>query len=242
MAGDEWPRAFGEVTHAESAYAKYYHEYVRETLLADFGIGQVSRYAAILSIGCGPGIELDILSDMGFSNLCGFECSPELRHKARRPHLIEVIDVTAPMASRQSWDVILVMGVLHHIARWEPLERLMANLASLLAPEGRLFIREPRPNLLTRFSLFLARSRVLPRCLRLLGRVPGWRRQVHIWGCQQRILDLEQADIRRWFESFPGFVTQIYPRYFSGTLTYGAVNLVIQGHHRSWNAEGGQCI
>lgn len=92
----------------------------------------------LLDIGCGSAIMGRALGEKGFNELYAVEKDPQARQNAGRFYR-QVEEGLEPFAA-QSFDVILLLDVLEHLA--EPLSFLQQALA-LLAPGGRALISVP---------------------------------------------------------------------------------------------------
>ncbi|MBV8051609.1 MAG: methyltransferase domain-containing protein [Acidobacteriaceae bacterium] len=82
-------------------------------------LADVPRDARILEVGCNIGMQLGMLRDLGFSNLCGIEIQHQAlrRARARMPEILaaEASVLNIPFADG-SFDLIFTSGVLIHVA------------------------------------------------------------------------------------------------------------------------------
>lgn len=107
----------------------------------------------IMDMGCGSGPFLAYFWSQGYRNLAAIEPDPELTKNI--PSHIKV-DVRHCLAEHidfpdESFDVVFVYGVLHHLKGIESYRAACAELYRILKPGGMIFIMEPG-----RYRLFVA--------------------------------------------------------------------------------------
>ena len=105
---------------------------------------------SILDVGCGNGRFASLLEDAPCSSwsYLGIDASPVLTSHARsggvherRLVVADIVNTSLPFGQRsESFDLIVVFGVLHHIPSWEKRRSLLVDLASHLRPEGVLAV------------------------------------------------------------------------------------------------------
>jgi 2-polyprenyl-3-methyl-5-hydroxy-6-metoxy-1,4-benzoquinol methylase len=69
-----------------------------------------------------------------------------------------------------TYDIVILLGVLHHLKSIEEVIKALTNIKKLLKPGGRLFSVEPRKTLIRSFLtqlMFALRMRVLPERVKL---------------------------------------------------------------------------
>ncbi len=98
--------------------------------------------ARVLEVGCSTGGLLALLKTVGYTNVLGVDPSPACASVAARQYGIRVIsaklsDVPLP---DESFDLILLMGVLEHV---RDLEQALIRLKKLLAPRGQIYFSVP---------------------------------------------------------------------------------------------------
>jgi cyclopropane fatty-acyl-phospholipid synthase-like methyltransferase len=103
------------------------------------------RRARILDLGCGSGLLIQVMRNLGYSNVTGVDGSPEQVGLARRRGIegIEEGQVVDYLARRpESFDAILAIDLLEHFTPPEVLE--VADLIrAALVPGGLLIVRSP---------------------------------------------------------------------------------------------------
>ena len=177
----------------DDLYERYVSEFKSDLLLVDRALREywrwcdakllplvdgLSRAAAILEIGCGPGYFLQYLAGKGFRAVRGVDISPEQVALAReRGVAAEVRDVEEELRDRQGeLDLIVALDVVEHFSKEENL-RLFAAMRAALRPGGLILLQTPNgealmpgPNIygdLTHLTIFTANS--LGQILRRTG-------------------------------------------------------------------------
>ncbi len=104
---------------------------------------RVGPGALVAEVGCGDGLNLGVLAELGFSRVLGFEFSPALLARAPRGRAAAADAQLMPVRTA-SLDAIVIDNVLHHLPDYAAGAR---ELARVLGGGGRLFCIEPRPGL-----------------------------------------------------------------------------------------------
>jgi SAM-dependent methyltransferase len=117
----------------------------RHRLLQSLRPFQLPASATVLEVGCGAGFAAAYLRGR-YGSYLGIDHSEELIDIARRENAwpgvrFEAQDA-AEMAGEPSFDLIFMIGVLHHLE--EP-GQVLAQLARLLRPGGWVMANEPQP-------------------------------------------------------------------------------------------------
>ncbi|MGQ9635483.1 MAG: class I SAM-dependent methyltransferase [Bryobacteraceae bacterium] len=101
--------------------------------------------AAILDIGCGEGTLLCLLREMGYSNLDGFDLSPENVRICRQLELTFVRTFDALNLSqwpRRGYQAIFALDVIEHLPKPRAAD-FVEQARELLAPGGALIVQAP---------------------------------------------------------------------------------------------------
>lgn len=143
---DELADSYSEVLQQNLRFipggVEYYTEY--RAAITKNNEPKSSHPPKLLDFGCGTGASLEFLTEyFPNSEITGCDVSKEsVRVAAARHPSVEFTEVEK--LTPQSFDIIFVAGVMHHI---QPSLRTQTfeNLVNLLKPGGRLFIYELNP-------------------------------------------------------------------------------------------------
>ena len=111
---------------------------LRERRLRLFGFAPNSR---ILELGCGDGLNLQIMRALGYTNIYGLDSSPELLSYIPKDIPRIAADVCNTAIASNSFDIIFIDSVLHHL--YNP-QTCIKEIRRILKPNGCLCILEPR--------------------------------------------------------------------------------------------------
>lgn len=112
--------------------------------LKALGVDGWRRDARVLDIFCGRGNGLKALERFGFTDLSGVDLSPHLLQQYRGPARLYCADARELRFADASFDLVIVQGGLHHLERLpDDLDRVCAEVARVLAPDGRFVVVEP---------------------------------------------------------------------------------------------------
>lgn len=113
--------------------------WLRRRRLAFFAFRPEER---ILEVGCGDGLNLEILWAQGIRNLVGCDISLPLLARVRAGPAVAGDLFALPVAGG-ALDAVLADSVLHHLTTVAP---TLAEIRRVLRPGGRLCLLEPRPS------------------------------------------------------------------------------------------------
>ena len=100
----------------------------------------VDRDSLIVEVGCGDGLNLEVLRGIGYRRVLGLEYSPALLAGLPQGRLVAG-DATALPLADCSADALFFDSVLHHLTDYLAAAR---ETARVLRPGGRVFCFEPR--------------------------------------------------------------------------------------------------
>jgi SAM-dependent methyltransferase len=139
------------------AYRVWQAPFAERKLAPLFAHNDMRSVRRVLDVGCGPGTNTHHFAGAEY---LGIDFNPAYIESARRRHGREfvVADVTAyEVPANRRFDLILANSLFHHIETADT-RRILAHLATLLAPDGHVHIFDlvlpARPSL----SRFIARA------------------------------------------------------------------------------------
>lgn len=121
------------------AYRVWQAPFAERKLAPLFAHNDMRRVRRVLDVGCGPGTNTHHFASAEY---LGIDFNPAYIESARRRHGREfvVADVTAyQVPADRRFDLILANSLLHHIETADA-RRILAHLATLLAPDGHIHI------------------------------------------------------------------------------------------------------
>lgn len=98
----------------------------------------------VLDCGCGTGIFADCFDPQGY---VGIDIDPGYVARARqrfRGHRFQVMDATALQFPAESFEAVIVSGVLHHLES-PTATRVLSEIGRVLKPAGKLLLWEDVP-------------------------------------------------------------------------------------------------
>ena len=98
----------------------------------------LSKDSKILDVGCGTGLRLHDLKEMGFANVLGID--PFIAEEIEYTNGLKILKKSIHELQQGEWDVIMLHHVLEHMP--DPL-RVLQSVARLLSPAGICIIRTP---------------------------------------------------------------------------------------------------
>lgn len=108
-------------------------------------MGLTQENQSIFEIGCGSGYGAELMRSLTPKKYVGVDLMPEqieLAHKRNLPNCEFLIRDATDLHefTDESWDTVVIFGVLHHIPEWR---NVIDEILRLLRPGGILFIEEP---------------------------------------------------------------------------------------------------
>lgn len=117
------------------------------------GVCGLPRSSAFLDVGTGDGNLFKTLQGLGFNRLWALEYQRELLSAHPQRERVVVASATNIPYATGSMEAVIVMDVLHHLARNE-IPACFGEIRRVLKPDGMLYVCEPA-NTLTRKALTL---------------------------------------------------------------------------------------
>jgi 2-polyprenyl-3-methyl-5-hydroxy-6-metoxy-1,4-benzoquinol methylase len=127
-----------------------YQKYNQQKLLRiydDLGMNDIPKDANILDIGCGTGDFIKILKERGFTSVHGIEPQADLVLKSDLDCIV-VGSLLSLTNIRSTYDLVIILGVLHHLDSFEDVTKALVNVKRILKPSGLLYSLEPQKTLI----------------------------------------------------------------------------------------------
>ena len=105
----------------------------------------VDKDAFVVDVGCGYGRTLNELSALGYTNLAGFDFSPEMIRRGTRqfPDLdLRVKEGDAIALEDDSVDAVILFAVLTCIVKNEEQRELVSEIRRVLKPGGVIYVND----------------------------------------------------------------------------------------------------
>ncbi|MCK4539863.1 class I SAM-dependent methyltransferase [Candidatus Parcubacteria bacterium] len=120
----------------------------------------IEKNHKIFDCGCGTGYCLDYLKKRGFNQLFGCEVEKNLVKNLDKKYNIKLESITSLSNSykKDTFDIIIIHDVLHHLYTKEEYNKAVNNLKYVLKPKGYIFIAEPDNNLFWKIMLFACKN------------------------------------------------------------------------------------
>jgi len=134
-----------------------------------FAFGREERQSKVLDLGCGSGHFVQLLRAQGFTDVEGWEPQEDLV-KQDTSGLLRAGNCLDDQGRTAYYDVITMIGVLHHLRAYAEVQRCIQNLRGMLKDGGRFYSVEPRSTLLRSVATVLMvnlPTTVLPRSVQL---------------------------------------------------------------------------
>ncbi|MCC6403234.1 MAG: methyltransferase domain-containing protein [Fimbriimonadaceae bacterium] len=98
----------------------------------------------VLDVACGAGRGSQMMAEAGAASVVGLDIDPEIVRYASHRHATPGVDFrtgdAATFCSEEPFDAIVSFETIEHVPE---VERFLASLAGLLAPDGALFVSTP---------------------------------------------------------------------------------------------------
>ena len=107
--------------------------------------GYVNKNAAIVDVGCGYGRVLKILQEEGYTDLTGYDFSPQMIERGRRecPDIrFETMEEGKIPQEGESADAVILFAVLTCIVSDEKQDELIREIQRILKPGGILYVND----------------------------------------------------------------------------------------------------
>lgn len=104
---------------------------------------KIKKKEKVLDLGCGDGLNVNLLYKSGVKNLSGVDISPELVKSAKKltPKAKFYLASAEKLPFKtETFDVVLVDSVFHHFMRYE---KALKEIKRVLKKDGRLCFIEP---------------------------------------------------------------------------------------------------
>ena len=112
----------------------------------------------ILDVGCGDGGMMAFLIRSGYTCVQGLEPAFNLYNPSPYKHQIineSILDISK---IRETYDVITLKGVLHHLKNVEEYKTALLNISNLLNVNGKVYCLEPWPTWFRPLATFALKS------------------------------------------------------------------------------------
>lgn len=108
----------------------------RKKRIIDFNI---AKHKSILDYGCGDGLDLRLFRELGYNNIAGLDNSEDYVSRIRTEFDAYQVDACNTGLPDNSFDVVFINGVLHHLNVYDALK----EVKRILKVGGELCIQEP---------------------------------------------------------------------------------------------------
>lgn len=114
-----------------------------QTALERYDISLTGK--AVLDVGCGTGFFIELYSGWGAKAVTGWDITETSVRESRKryPHCrIEKVDIAAPLATTERFDIVNVFDVMYHIMDDDFFAQGLRNTTHLVRPGGYLFLTD----------------------------------------------------------------------------------------------------
>jgi ubiquinone/menaquinone biosynthesis C-methylase UbiE len=137
-----------ELKAMNGSIRQFLHRRVEFPLLVRMGLHE-SAGRDVVELGCGNGLGAELIAGLGPRSYVGIDVMPEQIALAQERNLsvarFLVGDASAVELPDSCADVVVILGILHHVERWR---EAIAECRRLLRPGGALVVEEPDAALL----------------------------------------------------------------------------------------------
>lgn len=175
--------------HWDNLWANYYA--INEKKVAHYFkvfnfYNDVPKNKQIIDIGCGSGQALNVLRKNGYQHLCGLE--PEKRLFEKNDYgIIKQGNCLDEPSVEDHYDVVLMLGVLHHLQNFNDIKTCLLNIKKVLKVGGRLYSVEQWKNIVRTIAMKLVRDTPLGLINKTLR-------------IERELLNLEREELAQWLE------------------------------------------
>jgi len=133
----------------------------------------IDKNSRILDLGCGSGEFVRILNNKGYLNVQGLEPQKDLVDIANSKSITvgDCLDANYAKSNSKCYDVITMLGVLHHLRSYDEVIQALNNIRIMLKDGGGLFVSvEPRNSLFRKIAtkvMFSLPTFIMPQRVKL---------------------------------------------------------------------------
>ncbi len=136
---------------------------------------------SVLELGCGNGLFLRFLADLGVNDFLGVDGDPRISRElpadlAESVHISDFADFFQSDQARRRFDRVVLFDVLEHFGPDDAVE-LLRSIAGLLSEDGRIVIRTPNMSsplaMAVQYNDLTHRTAFSPGSIRQAARVAG---------------------------------------------------------------------
>jgi SAM-dependent methyltransferase len=148
-----------------------------------FKFSHVPKNMSIIDIGCGSGEALKMLKAQGYKSLHGIEPESRLFEKGDMIQQGDILELKL----KQQYDIVLIFGVLHHLATLDEIKRALHNVKAILKRRGKFYNVEQWPNLVRSVAMKLVRDTPFGLLSPMLR-------------TERKLLELERVNLGHWLK------------------------------------------
>jgi 2-polyprenyl-3-methyl-5-hydroxy-6-metoxy-1,4-benzoquinol methylase len=152
-----------------------------------FNFYALPKDSKILDIGCGSGESLRLLKSKGFTNLHGIEPEKRLFERNNEDGMIQQGNCLEIDHIKEQYDIVMMLGVLHHLHNMEEIKLCLRNIKRVLKPGGKFYSVEQWKNIVRSIAMKLVRDTPVGKMQKTLR-------------IERELLKLEQKELGHWLE------------------------------------------